>query len=199
MQHMVLDSSDQSNMQGILSFISTSIWQLMIAVLLLCYGKRLGTLFDRLLKVKFVGFEGEFQVESRQPLKADVSVEVTKIGMDGFLTRAGVEDVISNSALLEPSENVRDALLLFRTQSQRTWLVSTGKHLFCILDDASTRQSGDLIQWKEDTASIKRVATWREGKRCAVDIGSHGSWLYSPSLHPDPDALREQIRALLVK
>jgi len=193
----VFDIPEPSKTQAWLSFASTLIWQAIIVYLLIVYGRAIGALLNRILKVKFAGFEGEFQPESPTPLRTPTPVEVETLGVDGFLTKHGIEHLVSRSGLLQANERIKDSLLLFQTPFQRTWLVSTGRTLFCVLDDASTRESGQLIQWKEAAESIKRVATWKEGKRHAVDIGKHGSWLYSPNLHPDPGVLKEQIRGLL--
>jgi hypothetical protein len=187
-----------SNAQAWLPFLSTLIWQLIVIYLLVVHGRTIGALLTRIVKVKILGIEAEVQPESPDALKSEVTADVRTIGADGFLTKAGIEELVTNSGLLEADEKVRGAtLLLFQTSEQRTWLVSTGKNLFCILDDENTRRSNRLIQWRESTDSIKRIATWREGKRYAVDIGKHGSWLYSPHLHPDPEELKAQIRALL--
>ena len=194
---VVFDVAETNSTQAWLSFLSTLIWQLIIIFLLVVYGRTVGALLTRLLRVKFAGFEGEFQVESPQALQSHAAVEVKTLGIDGFLTKAGIEELISKSGLLQSDEKTKDSLLIFETPSQRTWLVSTGKNLFCVLDDASTRESGNLIQWKEMTAAIKRVAAWKEGKRYAVDIGKHGCWLYSPNLHTDPEGLKEQLSNLL--
>ena len=193
-----IEPPDPTKTQAWLSFLSTLIWQSIIVVLLIAYRRTIASLLKNVKKIGLPGLlESEFQSESPQALHAEATVEVKTLGVDGFLTKAGIEQLISKSGFLEPGEKINDSLLLFQTPAQRTWLVSTGKTLFCVLDDASTRQSGQLIQWKGATASIKRVAAWKEGRRYAVDIGTHGSWLYSPHLHPDPEALKEQIRSLL--
>jgi len=186
-----------STTQTWLSFISTLIWQLILVAFLLSNRKHIVELFRRLTKLGFAGIETQFQVESATAIHATASVEVQKIGSDGFLTKGGIEDLIAGSGLLQGGEKVKSSLLLFRTQFQRTWLVSTGKTLFCVLDDPNTRESGQLIQWREATESIKRIATWEEEKKYAIDIGKHGSWLYSHYLHPDSAALKQQVRGLL--
>ena len=90
--------------------------------------------------MKVLGVEAEVQPESPEALKSEATVEVKTFGADGFLTRAGIEELVSKSGLLDAEERVKKSLLLFQTSEQRTWLVSTGKHLFCVLDDEGTRQ-----------------------------------------------------------
>jgi hypothetical protein len=154
-------------------------------------------LFRRLTKLGFAGIETQFQAESTTAIHANATVEVRQIGIDGFLTKSGIENLVAGSGLLQADETVKSSLLLFRTQFQRTWLVSTGRTIFCILDDPNTRESGQLIQWKEATNTIKRIATWNEEKKYAIDIGKHGSWLYSHHLHPEAATLKEQVRGWL--
>jgi hypothetical protein len=190
-------AASPSNSQAWLSFFSNLIWQAIVVYLLIAHGRTVGVLLARIVKVKILGIEAEIQPESPDALKSAPAIAVKTFGSDGFLTKDGIEELVAKSGLLEPDEKVKKSLLLFQTSEQRTWLVSTGKHLFCVLDDESTRQSGRLIQWKEATDSIKRVTSWREGTRYAVDIGKHGSWLYSPHLHPNPEFLKGQVRSLL--
>jgi hypothetical protein len=186
-----------SNTPAWLSFISSLIWQGILIYVLVFYGKTIGALLTRVVKLKVLGVEAEVQPENPNAIKSNATVEVKTLGSDGFLTKDGIEELVAKSGLLAADEKVRSSLLLFQTLEQRTWLVSTGTSLFCVLDDEKTRQTGRLIQWKEAASSIKGISTWKEGRRNAVDIGKHGSWLYSPHLHPDPETLKSQIRSLV--
>jgi hypothetical protein len=194
---LFLNGPEPSKTQAWLSFLSSLIWQAIIVGLLVAYREQLGALFKKLTKLGFAGIEAQFQEESVTAIHTSSKVEVQKLGIDGFLTKAGVEELISDSGLLSANERTRESLLLFHTQFQRTWLVSTGKTLFCVLDDENTRESGQSIQWREATESIKQITTWKEGRRYAIDIGKHGSWLYSHYLHPNANILKEQVRRLL--
>jgi hypothetical protein len=71
--------------------------------------------------------------------------------------------------------------------------------MICILDDAKTRKSGRLIQWRQPITDIKdvRARVGRESGAPVLDIGRAKGWLYSTALHPDPQELEEKIRSLI--
>jgi hypothetical protein len=182
-----------------LTFASSLVWQFILIYVLLAYRRPIGLLFEKLSRLKFAGVEGEFQAQvSDKPLPTKGVIEVKSLDAEGFLTQDGVKQIVESSGLLQPSEAVNATLLLFRTPRQRTWLVSTGRNIFCILDDARTKAKSTLIQWKQPADSIERVKAYRtEDGSPVVDIGDHEGWLYSPILHPDPRALEDQIRSML--
>ncbi len=186
-----------------LTFVSTLIWQLLIVYFLWSYRGVLEEVFRRLSKLKVAGFEGEFQQQSSSAttLPPTTSVEIKNIDVDGFFTIDGLKQLIRGSGLLQPDEEVRETLLLFRTKKQRTWLVSTSRSLFCVLDDAITRKGGTLVQWRQPIAGIRdiRARLGRKSEQPVVDIGTAKGWLYSVSLHPDPIELETEIRSLLAK
>jgi len=182
-----------------LAFLSTLIWQAVIVYILLAYGTILRELLQRISKLKVIGVESEFQPQSADAkvLAAHTAVQIKSIGEDGFLTADGVKQLISSSGLLQSDEEVRKALLLFRTARQRTWLVSTDKSLFCVLDDSRTRKKGTLIQWRESISAIRHISANEDEGSPVVNIGNREGWLYSNTLHPDPDALVADLRAMI--
>jgi hypothetical protein len=116
----------------------------------------------------------------------------------GFYTAEGLVRIIGDSDLVSRGENVVRNLLLFRTRTQRTWLLATPKHMFCILDDRRTRSSGRLIQWRADFADLApiRARTSSDGTTI-VTLGSKGSWLYSSDLYPDGSDLETAITDMI--
>jgi hypothetical protein len=182
-----------------LTFASALVWQATLIYVLLTYRRPIGSLFEKLSRLKVAGFEGEFQAQvSDKPISTQGIVEIKSIDADGFLTQDGVKQIVESSGLLQHGEVVKSTLLLFRTPRQRTWLVSTGRNVFCVLDDARTKSKSTLIQWKQSVDSINRVKAYRaENGSPVVDISDHEGWLYSPTLHPDPKALENQIRSML--
>lgn len=120
--------------------------------------------------------------------------------VDGHYTPAGVIDFIERSSYLSPGEKIVEVLPLFRTKSQRTWLVSTNRKLLCVLDDVKTRARQDLVQWREPLQDIHDVVPRpRADKKHSglVDIGRRQNWLYSFSLYPEPDQLRAEILGMV--
>lgn len=97
------------------------------------------------------------------------------------------------------------SLLIFQTSKQQTWLVSTTKRLYCILDDV--RKPKPKVQWailKENLGSKDNYAnaisfrskTERTGR---VDIGvQHKNWLYTKQFFSET-SIDIQINNLLSK
>lgn len=86
------------------------------------------------------------------------------------------------------------ALLFFQTRKQQTWLVRTGKRLYCILDDIRkpaphinwSMSMGDVVNKAKNALKIEIGVRERSNiSRSAglLDIGnSHRDWLYSKKL-----------------
>jgi hypothetical protein len=118
----------------------------------------------------------------------------------GFFTRDGVRHLIADSGLVREGEEVRHDLLLFQTEKQHTWLVATGRQMFCVLDDQHTRKSGKLIQWRQPLTDSKPVRVRPHKKTVGVvDLGEATDWLYSKRLHEDPEQLKSEILAMFPK
>ena len=113
----------------------------------------------------------------------------------------GLSKLIDESGLVDSREHVLDQVLLFQTPKQRTWFLVTEHQLFCILDDAKTRSSGRLIQWRMplDSAGPVRARTSLKRGNAVVDIGVKRGWLYSRDLHPVETELEKRIRDLVAK
>lgn len=125
-------------------------------------------------------------------------MEVQAIGPGGFFTKEGVRQLVENSGMVAPGEAVSDAIVIFRTPKQRTWLVATDRQLFCVLDDDDTRASGRLIQWRlsHDEARPVRaeVLNYRIG---GLRVGPRSKWLYSRELFPDAEDLERAVEQLI--
>ncbi len=117
---------------------------------------------------------------------------------DGFLTNAGVTDLINNSA---PDENIVGLIPIFKTRKQRTWLVVTSARLFCVLDSERTASAGRRMQWKLSLGEADPVKVRERSKKFTglVDIGRKRNWLYSMRLHPNSEALKEKIESMIEK
>ncbi|PHR73007.1 MAG: hypothetical protein COA66_04205 [Arcobacter sp.] len=103
-----------------------------------------------------------------------------------------------------------DAMILFETSKQRTWLVTTRERLYCILDDI--RKTNLNINWsmsKNEIISKNRKSTKLKIKSRPkpkavrtgyVDIGNeHKNWLYSKELFKDQDVETEVKNFILRK
>jgi len=189
-----------SNVPAWLGFISSLIWQTIIVVVLVYLRREIADLFRNIATLKIKDFEFAFQAVSpdAESPKGDAAAELLAIGPGGFLTKEGVRKVVGSSELTESGEKVNQDLLIFSTRKQRTWLVSTDKKLFCLLDDDSTRTSGRIIQWvlkKEDAKPIEASKyKWTVG---LLSVGLRKNWLYSTRLFSKPEDLQKKVAELV--
>lgn len=150
---------------------------------------------DQPRAAKEIEAEGEETEEEPERLEASEPAEI-----DGFYTRVGVLRLIEAARRGTP-ERVVEALLLLRTKKQRTWFVTTSEALYCVLDDARTRGSGRLVQWRQQFDEIGQRVKVRPSSRYTtlglVDVGNRQNWLYSKSRHPDPKALEQRISDMI--
>ena len=190
-------------------FFSTLIWQLIVIGVLLFFRRQIGGLLARMAHFKVGDTEVTFQVPvddapvppaapADAPAAAAHAPKASRSDPDGFLTRSSVLATVQDSGLIGEGESVVEPFLLFRTNKQRTWLVTSTRNLFCILDDENTRASGRTIQWREPLERLTSVGTrsYREAVG-RLDIGPRSGWLYSTSLHPSPSALTADVEALI--
>lgn len=183
-----------------LNFISTLIWQLMVATILFYFRGQIAALVVRLASVRVGETELSFQVSSPKATKpgGQASKAIEMLGPAGFFTREGIGQLVAQSGLVNAGEEVVEDLLLFRTSKQRTWLVLTNRQLFCLLDDADTRASERLIQWRLllEEADPVEAKVWKPALGL-LGVGQHTDWIYSRSLHSDPHALEEAVRTMI--
>lgn len=80
------------------------------------------------------------------------------------------------------------ALLFFQTSKQKTWLVSTNKRLYCILDD--NRKNKPNINWSISKQNLldSEINTRDYSEEMGlVDIGPEKNWFYSKRLFIESD------------
>lgn len=183
-------------MKEILPFLSTLIWQVIIVVVLFQLRTEIKSLLKRIAKLKFKDAEFEFQESSAIALDAPpIAKQLLKLRDEkGFFTREGVFDLVNNSKYIDSGETVRDALLVFNTPSQHTWLVRSGKRLFYILDDEKTRTYQSLIQKMIDLPDITLVRTQKESDSSGIfNIEGTGWWYYSVAELGSPQNAKQKI------
>ncbi len=125
-----------------------------------------------------------------------------------FECKESVIDFIKNSKKFdENKEDIEkaDAIIIFMTSRQITWLVTTEKRLYCILDDVETR--GLHINWsipkndivKDNEIILKIESTDHSQNSGLVDIGDkHKRWFYSKKLC-QIEPIETRIRNLITK
>ena len=173
---------DAKNVETWLNFVSTLIWQILLAGIVFYFRSELAALFERIATVKVAGHEFTFQPKSPDAIapggEADDEIEI--LGPEGFFTEKGITRLIEKSRLIGANERVVSSLPLYQTPAQHTWLVATNKQLFCVLDDQEGRVTGKLIQWRMDLDEAHPIKD-RPYKSDSglVDIGKKRNWLYS--------------------
>jgi hypothetical protein len=115
----------------------------------------------------------------------------------GFYTEEGLEQLLFESGMLSEDEIDFDKLLLFETDTQRTWLIATKRQLFCVLDDEKSRRNNRVIRWRQPLSATTNVKAYQsENGKSLIDVGPRRRWLYSRRLHPNPRELQEKVQAL---
>ena len=116
----------------------------------------------------------------------------------GFYTPEGLTQLINDSGFVETHEKVVGRLQVFRTAKQHTWLVTTQRQIFCILDDRNTRSSSRLIQWRLPIERARPVRARQSARgNPVIDVGPKKHWLYSVSLHAEQAELENEIKGML--
>lgn len=130
----------------------------------------------------------------------DVAGIVTEVLQDyqGFYTEEGLDQLLAISGKLSDNEVVCDKLLLYKTRTQHTWLVTTNKNLFCFLDDKNTRRRERVIQWVQPLSAATRlhVRAYTETGQHVIDIGNRKGWRYSDNLY-NSEELVEKVETMI--
>jgi hypothetical protein len=133
---------------------------------------------------------------SSPPLPVPPKIETRDA--EGFFTELGITRLIDEAS--GSGEKSEGALLIFKTQKQRTWLVATHLKLYCIVDDLNRRKTGKLIQWSMllyETSPIE-ITDSDIQERGFLNIGKRKKWYYSKHLLPTHDALIQAINRLIL-
>lgn len=143
---------------------------------------------EKTAEIEEVGSTGYYQPQREVPLKTS----------EGFLTNAGITDLIENSA---SGEHVVGLIPIFRARMQKTWLAVTNAKLFCVLDDEKTAYGRMRIQWKLalGDADPGKVRERKNKLTGLVDIGCKRNWLYSMRLHPSSETLKKKVESMIEK
>lgn len=184
-----------------LEFVSTLFWQAIIVYMIIYHRREISYFLRRVNKVGPGGIEAAVQSAVDEPdkdlqfNKEDVS-NLDKFNVaEGFFSGRQLHSIIKQKYR---SETTVGEVLLFSTSTQRTWFVATNKYLYCILDDARTRKSGRLIQWRLSLSTGHNIEA-RETSETngTIDVGSRRNWLYSRSIYSTPQQAVEAVESLI--
>jgi hypothetical protein len=95
-----------------------------------------------------------------------------------------------------------EALLIFQTSKQQTWLVATGARLYCVLDDL--RRSFKPVRWSlgaKELASYENlpggISARDSNERVGLlNIGPRHNWLYSKKLFTSK-SIEDEVKDLI--
>jgi hypothetical protein len=149
--------------------------------------------FDKVAEM----IEGIFETRGAGTSSTSVSEEVPDES-GGFFDKREINEIITHSGMLYENEEIEKNLLIYSTEAQKTWLVSTGKRIFCILNEKGTLKSNQSITWVADKESLSPIGTRKYKKYSGLlDLQNHAGWLYSYRLFPTPDDLIGKVNDLL--
>jgi hypothetical protein len=182
-----------------LEFVSTLIWQVIVAICLWQFRGELKALLKRILSVKHGDTEVLFQKPSDEALEANPVVEEALRIRDeeGFFTKQGIEKLVSDSKSLKGGRP-KDSILVFSTNEQHTWLVATESHIYFVLDDEGTRSSQRLIQKIIPLEEALPVHAEKESDEAgSFRLGKSGDWYYSYHLLGKPSKATQRLTAFV--
>lgn len=115
------------------------------------------------------------------------------LGTDEFKSPEEIIELIRTSAEFNAQQedtSGAEALLIFQTSKQQTWLVATRARLYCVLDDLN--KSFTRVQWSisadrlvvDDRVAVEISASDKTERTGRLSIGDHRNWLFSKKLFP---------------
>src|SRR5258706_6174623 len=115
------------------------------------------------------------------------------LGTDEFKSPEEIIELIRTSDQFDaPQEDTAgaEALLVFQTSKQQTWLVATRARLYCVLDDLN--KSFTRVQWSisadkliaNGQVAVQISASDKTERTGRLNIGDHRNWLFSKKLFP---------------
>lgn len=118
------------------------------------------------------------------------------LGLRDFYSKDEIIKFVKSSKDYSPAKEKLDqaqALKIFQTSKQQTWLISTKERLYNILDDIEysvPRHSWSIPRTEIETSFVITTRSYKE-KFGLVNIASHKNWIYSYELFKDSDIEKE--------
>ncbi len=99
-------------------------------------------------------------------------------------------------------ETIQDNLLIFSTKKQQSWLITTNKKLYFLLEDEKTRQNKVVqlsIPLKEAISNIKAGDSRKGGGAIRIGSPKRKRWYYSKRLFPKHIDIEKAVKELVDK
>jgi hypothetical protein len=120
-----------------------------------------------------------------------MDVRTFLLGRGEFKSSQEIIEIVARSDAFDPSvERVADAeaLLMFQTSKQQTWLVATHARLYCVLDDLN--KGSTRVQWSlpadklvANSSVVAEVSVGsKTDKTGLLRIGERRNWLFTKRL-----------------
>ena len=154
-------------------------------------------LIELIQEIREIEFESINNQDS--PLKKKISIHLEK---HSFYSKKDILDLFKEAErakLMLKNEVIQDALLIFQTTKQQTWLISSNFHLYCLLDDEQTRKKGNMMQWRMrhgEALAFIEAQPYKE-KTGLLHIGNRRNWLYSKALFPSMEGIEIAVKQLI--
>lgn len=127
------------------------------------------------------------------------------LGRDEFKTADQIIEIVAKSPFFDPQREDTahaEALLIFQTSKQQTWLVATQAQLYCVLDDLG--KSFTRVQWavpKEKLVADGKITvpistSDKTEKTGRLNIGERRNWLFSKKLFTS-EPIESSVRSLI--
>jgi len=149
--------------------------------------------FDKVAEM----IEGIFETK-KATIHSEYATKISATKSTGFLHEREIIEVVNASGFLAENESVEKALLIYSTEIQQTWLVSTRNRMFCLLNEKGTCKDRQSISWNASKDSLKPISTHKYKKYTGLlDLKNHAGWLYTYRLFPQPEDILSKVHALL--
>jgi GTPase SAR1 family protein len=118
-----------------------------------------------------------------------------------FLSRVEILIYFHRSREKRSTEIVLDALLIFSTEEQQTWLLFTNIRVFFFLDDPETRADNNCLQSNYLLKNVNSVnaRAAKDNLSGSIQIADPERWYYSPELFPDTSDLEDTVESKIKK
>ena len=191
-----------SVLNSLIQLLGRLLWPAVAILFLLSFRENIRLLINRMASVSFPGtmdFPSRKRTSITAPAaSAELLAATFEVGHYEFLT-ANARKKIINESRLEQHPVWRKELLIYANPTQRTWMVTTEKNIFVLLDDANTRISSTIVQAffaKELTLPLR---FGNDGPTTTVAFAADPDdwWYYSNSLFATPIKFEAFVKKLI--
>jgi hypothetical protein len=140
----------------------------------------------------------QFAEDLDQANNDDSNSSITDSREESFFTSKEIREIVENSQFITLGEKIVEVMLVFKPKKQRTWLVSTSKQVFFLLDDENTRASQKIIQYQQKLTDSFPINTQnKSGSSGIFQLGKSAFWYYSIDLLGEPQQAQLKLQKFI--